>query len=136
MAGDAVTNRVLFDQDGPRVQVLLTNVSDGTGENAAAKIDLSTLKDPRGEVPKALAIESVRWTISGFQWVKLAFAHTAPDTALVLGNGYGKFCFRDVGGIPDPGSAGGTGDITLTTGPVMGAGVLGTYSISLMVRKL
>lgn len=132
---DTVTNRTLFDENGARIHVLLTNVSDGTGETTAVKVDLSTLLDRFGNVPSALVIEAAQWSISGFQWVKLAFAHTAPDTALVLANGSFKWCFQKVGGIRDPGSDGGTGDLTLTTGPVIAEGVNGTYTISLTIRK-
>lgn len=130
---DAVTNKVIF-QDDVHLHVLLTNVSDGTGESAVAKVDLSALTKARGDVPDHLVIEDVQWAISGFRSVKLAFDHTTDDTALVLCEGFGKLCFKFIGGLHDPKSTGGTGDLLLTTGTVP-AGVTGTYTIKLALRK-
>lgn len=129
---DATTSTVIFN-DGRNLCLLLTNVSDGTGESNVVKVDLSALTRHGGDVPDHLVIDTARWSISGFQWVKLAFDHTADDVALVLGGGQGKVCLADVGGLHDPKSAGGTGDLLLTTGPV-GSGIHGTYTIKLHLR--
>lgn len=132
MAGDATTVRTLVNNKRDLV-LLLTNVSDGTGETAAIKADLSALRLHNGEVPDHLTLVSAHWTISGFQLVKLAFDHDADDVAAVLGCQQGKLCLKDVGGLQDPQSAGGTGDLVLTTGPVA-AGITGTYTIKLHLR--
>lgn len=133
---DAVTTTVL--SNGPdRYAVHLTNISDGSGESAVAKVDKSGLTAEDGGEPVSLDIEQVRWCIQGFTSVRLLWDHTTDDTALVLsGSGYEDFrgdsFLRSQMGLADPRSAGDTGDILLTTaGAVSGA----TYDITLWLRK-
>jgi len=124
---DAATSNVI--QSGPRNHsVLLTCVSDGTGESNSVKIDKSTLRLVNGLEPSAINIESVEWNIQGFTYVKLAWDHTADDTALVI-SGTGDMCFKQ-GALKDPGGAGGTGDLLLTS---VGAASAATYTILLNV---
>lgn len=110
---DAVTSQVLVS--GPRrYAVVLTGISDGTGESAVAKIDKSTLTDAIGAEPSTLAIQKLQWTMQGYTYIKLAFDHTTDDTAVVIA-GDGCLDFAAYGGLKDPASAGGTGDLLLTT---------------------
>lgn len=125
---DAVTSQTLVS--GPRRHVVvLTGVSDGTGETAAVKVDKSALKDANGAEPSALSIQKIQWTTQGFTYLKLAFDHTADDTAVVLA-GVGCLDFSSYGGLKDPASAGGTGDLLLTS---VGAAAGDTYTILLDV---
>lgn len=113
-----------------RYIVRLTNVSDGTGESAVAKITKSGLTNLAGAVPSKLIVEDIQWSIQGFSSVRLFWDHTTPDEIAVLAPGNGYRSFEEAGGLIDPGSAGGTGNITLTTaGAVSGA----TYDILLCV---
>lgn len=124
---DAVTTAVLAA--GPRnASVLLTCISDGTGEAAVVKVDKSGLSNALGVEPSRLTILAVEWSMQGFTYLKLAFDHTADDTALVLGPGYGELCMRKVGGLKDPASAGGTGDLLLTS---VGATAGDSYTVLL-----
>ena len=135
---DAVTTRTV-GETAAQLVVHLTNISDGTGESAVVKVDKSTFFAPDAAEPAALDIESVRWNVQGFTSVRLLWDHTADDTGLVLsGSGYDDFRGEDMERVPglcalkDPRSAGGTGDIILTTaGAVSGA----TYDITLVLRK-
>lgn len=133
---DAVTTNVVSDSD-TRYAVHLTNISDGTGESAVVKVDKSALTAEDAAEPASLDIEEVRWNIQGFTSVRLLWDHTTDDVALVLtGNGYEDFRGQPSNvakkGLADPRSAGGTGDILLTTaGAVSGA----TYDITLRLRK-
>ena len=123
---DAVTSKLI--QAGPRNRVLLlTCISDGTG-GAVTVLDKSTLALLDGSEPEGIAIQSVQWTMQGFTYLKLAWDHTADDTALVLGPDRGKLCFRDFGGLTDPASTGGTGDLLLT---VVGAASGDSYTLLL-----
>lgn len=123
---DTVTTRVL--ESGPRHHVVvLTGISDNTGETAVVKVDKSTLVNAAGVEPSTLSIQSAVWTIQGIGYVKLAFDHTTDDTALVL-SGNGKLCFSKAGGLTDPRSAGGTGDLLLTS---VGATAGGSYTVLL-----
>lgn len=105
---DAVTSTKM--QDGPRnVVYRLTNISDGTGEAAVTKIDVSTLSP----APTHLAIERIWWVCSGMD-VRLLFDATTDDHAITL-SGDNHFDFRSIGPIVDPKSTGTTGDLKLTT---------------------
>lgn len=137
---DAVTNRTLLDSS-KQIIVHLTNISDGTGEAAVAKIVKAAVAAAvGGAAPASLELEFARWAIQGFTSVRILDDHTADDTLLVLsGNGYDDFTcegqvrdLRSTEGLKDPRSAGGPGDIVLTTaGAVAGA----TYDITLGFRK-
>lgn len=137
---DAVTTNVIIETRTHYV-VHLTNISDGTGESAVAKVDKSALSVASdGAEANSLDIEAVRWNIQGFTSVRLLWDHTTDDLALVLCNsGYDDFRGNDVingirqtSGLKDPRSTGGSGDILLTTnGGSSGA----TYDITLWLRK-
>ena len=124
---DTVDTIVQFS-GGRRYNVRLTNVSDGTGESAVIKVDKSTLLNAVGLEPGALNLESVQWSIQGFTSVRLFWDHTTDDEMEVLGTGNGYRSYADQGSLNDPKSAGGTGDVLLTTANnVSGA----TYDIQL-----
>jgi hypothetical protein len=126
---DTVDSVVMFS-GRRRYAARFTNVSDGTGESAVVKIDKSTLVGPDGTEPSRLVIEELVWNIQGFTSVRLFWDHTTDDEIDVLSGG-GSRNYTEVGGLVDPASAGGTGDIVLTTaGAVSGA----TYDISIVVR--
>ncbi|CAB4212999.1 hypothetical protein UFOVP1436_52, partial [uncultured Caudovirales phage] len=118
----------------------LTCISDATGEAAVAKIvKASYLADKASDgvaraAPLALDILSCRWAVQGFSSVKLLWDHTTDDVAMVL-SGSGFQDFTTTGGKAakcDPRSAGGTGDLLLTS---TGASATATYDISIVVRK-
>lgn len=128
---DTVDSLVVFSGNN-RYVVRLTNISDGTGESAVIKVDKSALIGPDGvNPPGRLVLEEVQWSIQGFSSVRLAWDHTTDDEISVLGSGNGFFNFKNAGGLVDPNSTGGTGDILLTTA---GAASGATYDITLVVR--
>ena len=104
---DAVATRILF-KGNKRAEYIFSNLSDGTGEAAVQKVDISALPG----APTKVAIEKVQFVTVGMA-VNVLFDHTADDLALVL-NGTGEFCMKDAP-LADPASAGGTGDILFTT---------------------
>lgn len=128
---DAVTVTKLAE-DRQTVTYHLTNISDGTGESAVQKVDKSGLAGFDGATePLKLKIWEIRWAISGFTAVQLLADHTTDDVLMVLaGNGYEDFGVY--GGKADPASAGGTGDILLTTA---GASADATYDITVTFWK-
>ena len=140
MAGDVVTTNVVLNSKTHYI-VHLTNISDGTGESTVTKVDKSTLVDMNGVEPASLDIEQVEWNIQGFTSVRILWDHTTDDVGLVLcASGYKDFGYlghtaigvRETSGLKDPRSAGGPGDILLTTnGGSSGA----TYDITLWLRK-
>ena len=67
---DAVTSQTL--SDGPRVAVMkFTNISDGSGESAVAKVDVSALSAEPGT---DRACSEVKIQQIFYAWVKCKFA--------------------------------------------------------------
>lgn len=109
---DAVTATKLYESAADkRCVLLLTSVSDGTGESAVVKLDISGLP---ATAPSAVRIHKIKWCIKTMS-VRLLFDHTTDDEVLVL-SGDGSFEFpHKVARLDDPASAGGSGDLLLTT---------------------
>lgn len=126
---DLVDVKAIFS--GKRLKVYhLTNQSDGTGEAGVAKVDISTLTDARGVAATYCAIDRIEYSVWGFNYVALAWDHTADDEIAVL-QGQGVMDWSMLGGNVDPRSTGGTGDVLLTTdGGADGSG----YDITLYLR--
>lgn len=127
---DAVTSQTLLD--GRRRAVMkFTNVSDGTGESAALKVDVSALaSDPLLGTCTGVKIRSVQYDIFGMS-VSLLWDATTDVVALILA-GYGKQDFEKLANIPNNAGAGKTGDLLFTTN---GASSGDTYSITLDLVK-
>lgn len=120
----------LPDRGGWRsVRILLTCISDGTGEAAVRKLNISELRTVNGNAPGKTAIEKIEWDMSGFDNILLEWDRVPKETITVL-SGQGRADYRNSGGLVDPGE-GATGDILLTTtDPTAG----GSYSIDVTVR--
>jgi hypothetical protein len=127
---DTVNTQVLHN-GRKKYSALFTNLSDGTGEAAVKKIDVSTLTGPSLAVVTYLSIEEIHWDIQGFTDVRLLFDATTDDLAYVMSPGQGFVSFKDQGGLVDPQSTGTTGDLMLTT---TGAASGDTYSITVVCR--
>jgi hypothetical protein len=121
---DAVVVRTV--SKGQRKIVLqLTCISDGTGEAAVIKQAVSGLTKAKGDTVTNLRIDEIKWDVQGFTSVRLLWDHTTDDVAMIM-SGKGSASFEHVGGLVDPRSTGGTGDLLLTSvGAVSGA----TYDI-------
>jgi len=126
---DAVSTNVLYS-GRKRYSARFDNLSDGTGETKVLKIDKSGLVGPAGVEPSKLVIEELTWSISGFTAIELYFDHDADDpVAKMAGSGY--IDYRQVGGLVDPASTGGTGDLLLST---IGAAADATYDVTIVAR--
>lgn len=109
---DTVTSQVVRSAPGWYV-VHLTNASDGTGEAAVTKVDISTLLTSSRGVPTYSAVQRIEYNVNGMV-VRLHWDHTTDDTVAQLA-GSGLIDVSADGGLVDPKSTGGTGDILLTT---------------------
>ena len=127
---DAVKSQTI--EDGPRRAVMkFNNLSDGTGESAVLKVDVSALSaHPDQGACTGVKIRSVQYDIFGMS-VSILWDATADVTALIL-SGYGKQDFKKLGNIKNNAGAGKTGDILFTTN---GASAGDTYSITLDMVK-
>lgn len=123
---DAVVSKTLVNNSKYHI-VCCQNTSDGTGESAVAKVDISGLTG----APTKVTIEEIWFDCVGMA-VRILFDHTTDDQMLTLA-GTGHWDFSSFGGINDPASAGGTGDILFTT---VGHTSGDTYNIILKVRLL
>jgi hypothetical protein len=127
-AVDTLTIRNAVALNGWLVQ-RFTNLSDGTGESGVTKVDISTFNCRNGQGASYSKIERIEYNVNGMT-VALYWDHTTDDEIAVLG-GSGIIDQSADGGRVDPKSAGGTGDILLTTsGHTSGD----SYDITLYMR--
>ena len=129
---DAVTSQTIID--GPKTAVMkFTNISDGTGESAVTKVDVSalgTLID--GTTCTGVAIEKIWWQRIGMK-VRILFDATSDQFCIELGeNQSGHHDYTSFGGLTNPASSGVTGDIDFTT---VGHSSGDAYSIILVLNK-
>ncbi len=125
---DAVTSQTLIGgtDDGRNLVMKFTNVSDGTGESAVTKVDVSAFN------ASGVAIDKIHYSTSGMA-VRILWDATSDVVAwLVPENGDGCFDFSAFGGLTNNAGTGKTGDIQFTT---IGAASGDTYSIVLEMRK-
>ena len=129
---DAVTSQTLFDGD-KHVVMKFTNISDGTGESAVKKVDVSALEsDIYGNTCSSVAIEKFWWQCIGMK-VRLFFDATSDAFIIELGeNQSGYHDYSEFGGIKNNAGSGKTGDIDFTT---VGHSSADTYTIILKMRK-
>ena len=129
---DAVTSQTLVDGDKNAV-LKFTNVSDGSGESAVKKVDVSALAtNVRGEACTRATIEKIWWQCNGMK-VKILFDATTDAFCIELGeNQSGHHDYSSFGGLTNNAGSGITGDIMFTT---VGHSSADTYTIIMQVRK-
>jgi len=117
---DAVTSQTIVDTE-KRVVMKFTNLSDGNGESAVKKVDVSALTaSPSGAECARVHITQIWYAISGMR-IDLEWDASSNVKALILGGGValeptvGHLDFRSFGGIKNNAGGGITGDIDLTT---------------------
>jgi hypothetical protein len=105
---DTVTSQTLVD--GARNVVMkFTNTSDGSGESAITKVDVSELN----AAPTRVTIDKIHYNTSGMLVRLLWDADT--DVTIVDLQGDGCMDAKDFGGLYNNAGAGVTGDVKLTT---------------------
>ena len=104
-----------------------TNVSDGTGEAAVKKVDVSALFG----APSTVKIDRIIYSVDGMT-VRLLWDATADVVAFTIGNGTGVLDFTSIGGLHNNAGTGVTGDILFTTN---GHSSGDSYSIVLEMSK-
>ena len=134
---DAVTSQTIIDTE-KRVVMKFTNLSDGNGEAAVKKVDVSALTaHPDGTACSQVTIDQIWYDIGGMR-VALEWNASSNVVAIVLGgsaaagNVHGHMDFRSFGGIKNNAGGGINGDIDLTTN---GHTNLDHYTIVLELRK-
>ena len=130
---DAVASQTI--QDGPKKAIFkFTNVSDGTGESAVKKIDVSALTaDPMtGAACTKVTIEKIWYSTIGMG-VNICFDASTDVLAWQLNADYAdEIDFSEFNGIPNNAGSGVTGDIMFTT---VGHSNNDVYTVCLSVIK-
>jgi len=129
---DAVATQTIID--GSKTAVLkFTNVSDGSGESAVTKVDVSALSNNSiGQSCTGASIQKIWWQCIGMK-VQILFDATSDILAIELGeNQSGHHDYTSFGGIPNNAGSGKTGDIQFTT---VGHSSADSYTIILQVAK-
>lgn len=130
---DAVATQTI-QEDGKTAIFRFSNVSDGTGETAVTKIDVSALS-PDPMTNKACTSVSIQyiWYVTVGMGVKMLFDADTDVLAWQLNSDWGdSIDFTSFSGIPNNAGTGKTGDILFTT---VGAGSGDTYNIVVQVKK-
>ena len=129
---DAVASQTLVD--GKHIAVFkFTNISDGSGESAVKKIDVSALAtNQRGARCTRVTIEKIWWQCNGMK-VQVLFDASTNVLCIELGeNQSGHHDYTSFGGLTNNAGSGVTGDILFTT---VGHSSADTYTITMQVRK-
>lgn len=128
---DAVNSQTLFDGLSQAV-MKFNNVSDGTGEAAVLKVDVSALAANNvGKECTGVSIRKITAMISGMS-VNVLWDATTDVSAVVLAPGMYTLNFDDTAILGNNAGAGKTGDILFTT---VGAAANDTYSIIIEMIK-
>jgi hypothetical protein len=130
---DAVTSQTIID--GERNCIMkFTNVSDGTGESAVAKVDVSALSaNSAGVSCSEVRVLRVSHAIVGMS-VQMFLNATSNVLLMELAeSSNGHMDFTDFGGLPNNAGSGKNGDILFTT---KGHSSGDTYSITLEMVKV
>ena len=129
---DAVATQIL--SDGPKFTVLkLTNVSDGTGETAVVKVDVSALESSAdGDACTDVVIERIWWQCIGMK-VQILWNASTNLFCIELGeNQSGEHDYTVFGGLTNNSGGGKNGDVLFTT---LGHTSADTYTVILYLRK-
>ena len=122
-------------QDGDKIAVLkFTNASDGTGESAVKKVDVSALSsNSLGQSCTSVSIARIYWACVGMR-VNIEFDASTNVLAIPLpADSTGDEYYDLFSGIPNNAGSGKTGDIDFTT---VGHSDGDAYSIILVLNKI
>ena len=109
-----------------------TNISDGTGESAVKKVDVSALNTMVMVRHASVTIDKIWWQCIGMK-VRMFFDTTSDAFIIELGeNQSGHHDYSEFGGLKNNAGSGVTGDIDFTT---VGHSSADTYTVILMMRK-
>jgi hypothetical protein len=130
---DAVTTQTIVDGQ-KEAAFKFTNISDGSGESAVVKVDVSSLAKEHVTQKSCtkFTIDQIWWQCVGMK-VQLLFDATSNAFIIELGEtSSGHHDYRDFGGIWNNAGSGVTGDVLFTT---VGHSSADTYTILLSGRK-
>ena len=128
---DTVTSQTILNTPY-RLVMKFTNVSDGTGESAVNKVDVSTFTAGEKEATcTGVTIDRIHFVNDGMK-VQILWDASSNVEAYKLLDTEGYYDFSHFGGLQNNAGSGKTGDILFTT---VGAGNTETYNIILDMTK-
>ena len=128
---DTVTSQTILNPPY-RLVMKFTNVSDGTGESAVKKVDVSTFTaGEQGATCTGVTIDRIYFVNDGMK-VQILWDATTDVEAYKLLDTEGYYDFSHFGGLQNNAGSGKTGDIMFTT---VGAANPETYNIILDMTK-
>jgi len=129
---DAVATQTLIDGDKKVVQKF-TNISDGSGESAVVKVDVSALAtNSRGNACTGVVKEKIWWQCIGMK-VQILWNASTNVFCIELGeNQSGNHDYTKFGGLPNNAGSGKDGDVLFTT---VGHTSADTYTVIMSMRK-
>ena len=130
---DAETSQTIIDGERNCI-IKFTNVSDGTGESAVAKVDVSALaSNAAGVACSEVRVMRVSHAIVGMSVQMFLNASSNVLLMELAESSNGHMDFKDFGGLPNNAGSGKNGDILFTT---KGHSSGDTYSIVLEMIKV
>jgi hypothetical protein len=128
---DAVATQILVD-DTRRAVLKFTNISDGTGESGAVKINVSALSGYQGLPCTSVAIYTVDAITAGMG-LNMLWDATTDVVCVTIGEAdFVTFNFSRFGGLTNNAGAGKTGNLLFTT---VGAASGDRYTVVMEVYK-
>jgi len=129
---DSVTSQKITD--GLRNAVYkFTNISDGTGESAVTKVDVSALAaDTQGRACSSVNVERIVFSTKGMSVRILEDATSDVLICELPGDLTEELSFFDFGGIPNSKASGFSGDINFTT---LDASSGDAYTVVMQLKK-
>ena len=124
---DTVTTSTIHDGDKHTV-IRFTNESDGSGEAAVQKVNISALRGAPGRV----SIETIWFSTRGMGVDILWDATTDVLAETLPADDWGKLDYTEFAAVKNNAGAGITGDIMFTT---RGAAAGDAYTVTLKLRK-
>ena len=130
---DTVTSQTIADVAGSKTVMKFTNISDGTGEDAVTKVDVSGLNTSAdGDTCTGVVIERIWWQCIGMK-LQILWDATSDQFCIELGeNQSGNHDYTVFGGLTNNAGSGKTGDVKFTT---VGHTSADTYTVILYMRK-
>lgn len=130
---DAVTTQTLAD--GDRIAIMkFTNISDGSGESAVTKVDVSSLAPESGTERECseVKIQQIFYSLQGMSVDVLWNASSNVLCFTISDSSSGHYDFSNVQSLTNNAGSGKNGDVLFTT---VGASSADRYTIILVLEK-
>jgi hypothetical protein len=130
----ATTTKEVIFQGHRKYAIKVQCTDDGSGLTGYSVVDISTLTGFTGMPITYTALEEAEWDVQGYNYIQLYWDHTTPAPMMTMGAGNGNVSYEHIGYLFDPKTAGGTGDILVSTNGAI-AGASFDFTIVIQLRE-